>query len=123
MAEPAKSRFQKLPWDYLERSFDSKEWRDLDAIRHHLFRFAGISLWHDGRPAASPIWLVGRHRARLNHLQFISRLPRAEVLPAGQTAHLFFRFSGGAGILAHNSRLREPSFLVFQPQPQDLFSR
>ena len=113
------TRFLSAPWKTADP--ESSDWRSLDEIKGPLFRFGEIGCWLNGKCAPSPVWHVGSvFMGRVSHLQLIARLPRCEVLPPNGRAidaePLHFRFSGGMGLLAHDTKLSASSFRVFQPQ-------
>lgn len=112
----AKRRMMSLPWEQARMA--AGEWRELDTVRGDLFRSGTIDLWLGDRPAPSPVWRVGKALVRLSHLQRMAMLPRAEVCPraTGPNLPLFFRFSGGLGIIPANKRLTIHSRELFPPQ-------
>lgn len=106
------TRFGKLPWGRWDGLGD--DWRTLD--RQTMMRRGEIGLWLKGKPAPSPVWRVGNVQVRLSMLQLIARLPRAEVQWTGdRDTPLFFRFSGGRGMVARDERLALWSYALFQP--------
>lgn len=114
---PFLARFNKLPWDTFPKiTADEENWQPLRDGR--LFRHGPLALWLHGRPSPSPVWQVAeQHLARLSHLQLISRLPRCEVHTGlTHTAALFFRFSGGMGMIARDETLTSPSHSIFTPR-------
>ena len=114
---PFLTRFNKLPWHRFEKlTVDETNWQPLHDAR--LFRHGPLALWLNGRPSPSPVWRVAeKHLVRLSHLQLAGRLPRCEIFtgPADREDPLFFRFSGGTGIIARDETLTSPSHSVFTP--------
>lgn len=107
------TRFLSAPWKTLDP--ESVDWRSLDEIKGSLYRYGAKGAWLKGKCAPSPVWRIGgSFLARQSHLQIIGRLPRCEILIA--PGPLYFRFSGGHGILANDQKLTTASFEVFQPQ-------
>lgn len=108
-------RFSKLPWARWGQLVD--DWRPLDAHRGRIFERAQHGLWLDGRLAPSPVWAVNEIRVRLSLLQVVARLPRAEVYCGSWNADdpLWFRFSGGIGLIARDARLTMHSFEIYGP--------
>lgn len=108
------TRFLSAPWKSIDP--DSADWRSLDEIKGSLYRFASHGAWLKGKCAPSPVWRIGASfLARLSHVQMIGLLPRCEILIGGE-GPLHFKFSGGLGILANDSKLTTASFDVFKPQ-------
>jgi hypothetical protein len=114
-------RFGKLPWGRFGKLPDV--WRDLDAQRGRIFHHGRIELWHKGRLAPTPVWRVNDRLARLSLLQLVTMLPRVEIFTGAQDREdpLFFRFSGGVGILALDRKLTLASADLFPPA-RDLWS-
>lgn len=121
-----KTRVEKLPWARWDALKD--DWRALDEVRGTLFRYAEIGVWLDqrnvvGKLAPSPVvWACGGIPVRLSMLQLISRLPRCEVYtgPCDRSDPLWFRFSGGRGVIARDVKLTQaPAFTVFEPMRDD----
>lgn len=112
-------RFRALEWQRF-RTLTEVDWQPLEDIRGDLYRQAPLAPWTDKhRCAPSPVWRVnGVFLCRLSHLQMIARLPRCEVYlgPMGAASPLLFRFSGGRGMLAADSRLQLSSWEVFTPR-------
>lgn len=119
------SRFGKLPWACFEALADC--WRPLDSQRGRIFERGQLGLWIESRQgirlSPTPVWLVNRGRFRLSLIQRVAMLPRAEVFTghADPSAPLFFRFSGGIGMIAHDRRLDSHSAELFPPA-RDLWS-
>jgi hypothetical protein len=113
-------RFGKLPWHAFPRGCEL--WRPLADVASVLNERAAHGLWLRGRLAPSPVWRVGGVLVRLSMLQLVARLPRAEV---NWTDHpespLWFRFSGGHGLIARDARLTLESRAIFQPR-EDVLS-
>lgn len=115
-------RFGALPW---ERPLVGP-WRLLSDAGPVMWRRGQIGFWHGPngqserpwRPAPNPIWRVGDAVVRLSLLQLVARLPRVEVYTGAQDnlEPLFFRFSGGRGMIAHDPRLSNWSYHLFAPQ-------
>lgn len=110
-------RFQKLPWHRFERMPD--EWTPLSNCDRFLYRNAQIRMWDkDGRLSPSPIWRVNEiHLVRLSCLQLIGRLPRCEIF-TGETERddpIYFRFSGGIGLIPKERKLTLSSFEILRP--------
>ncbi len=107
------ARFEALPWGRWEQLGD--DWRALDL--GSLCRRGRIDYWINHRPAPSPVWRVGSAVVRLSMLQQVARLPRCEVnWTPDQDTPLFFRFSGGRGMIARDARLTLWSYALFQPR-------
>ena len=106
-------RFESLPW---ERPL-AGPWRHLADGSASMTRIARIAPWRGENVAFSPVWRVGDVVTRLSWLQLVTRLPRCEVFTGTQDAGdpLFFRFSGGRGIIAHDPRLTSWSHHLFPP--------
>lgn len=101
--------------------FTSPHWQPLEDVAPRLFAHGSISLWLNGKRAPSPVvFVAGRFRARLAVLQLVSRLPRAEIHtgPADPSKPLWFRFSGGSGLIARDRNLDTcgPAFAIFEPE-------
>lgn len=113
-------RIGKLPW---ARFPMDDTWRPLDNQRGVVFRYARHGLWLHGRLAPSPVWAVNEVRVRLSLLQQVAMLPRCEVFTGKQDIEdpLWFRFSGGMGIIARDPNLTMHSFELFGPE-RDLWS-
>lgn len=117
-----RTRVEGLPWARWDALRD--DWRALDAVRGTLFRKASLGLWLETKRgwtlAPSPVVLVcGGIPCRLSMLQLIARLPRCEVYtgPCDRSDPLWFRFSGGRGLIAHDRLLTTPpAFSVFEPR-------
>lgn len=112
-------RLERLPWARCEAAATRPEWRALDDIRGTLRAAPQAALWLGDKPAPSPVWRVGgQFLIRLSHLLLIARLPRCEVFiaPQDRSAALLFRFSGGHGMVAPDSRLTIASREVFAPR-------
>lgn len=117
-----RSRVERLLWGRMSHLKD--DWRALDDVRGTLFRRAPIGLWIDdardaGKLSPSPVvWVAGGILVRLSLLQLIARLPRCEIHTGPMNADdpLWFRFSGGRGLIARDSKLTAPAaFTVFEP--------
>lgn len=117
-----RSRVERLPWARMAHLKD--DWRALDDVRGTLFRRAPIGLWIDdardaGRLSPSPVvWVAGGILVRLSMLQLIARLPRCEIYTGTMNTDdpLWFRFSGGRGLIARDTKLTSPAaFTVFEP--------
>jgi len=117
------ARFERLPWTELETAQPLPLWEPLSNHKLDLFRYAPISLWLGTRPGPSPVWKVRDHLTYLSHLQAIARLPRCEIYHGKQNPGrpLYFRFSGGIGMIPFNPRLSTFSFSILQPS-RDLFT-
>lgn len=107
-------RVMALPWD---RPLVGP-WRALEDAREPILRRGSLALWAGHRLAPSPIWRVGASICRLALIRLIWRLPRCEVFlgPVDSAEPLFFRFSGGHGLIAHDPRLTLWSFHLWPPQ-------
>jgi len=106
-------RFDSLPWD---RPIVG-DWRALDEARGMIWKRGTVGMWLRGTLAPSPVWRVVDSVCRLSVLQLVARLPKAEVF-TGLTdpgEPVFFRFSGGRGIIAAETRLAEWSFHLWPP--------
>lgn len=116
-------RLARLPWGTFPP--DDGEWRALDDVRGHLFRFATHSVWRDNHTLApSPVWEIGgQHNIRLSHLQHLSRLPQCEVYAGAQCrdSPAYFRYNGGRVIVPTDQRLTTHSFSIFAPR-YDIFT-
>jgi hypothetical protein len=98
-------RIGKLPWGRFPLM--DADWREVDGQRGKIFKTARISPWLRDKPAPSPVWLVGGlTRVRLSWLQLVAMLPRCEIYagPANRDDGMFFRFSGGIGMIARDPR-------------------
>jgi hypothetical protein len=116
-------RFEALPWGRLVNYAQEAKWRALDEVRGYVFRRGPVEPWLNGRCAPSPVWRVAGYTvARLSHLQRIAALPRAELYCGllSPQCPVFFRFSGGVGILAHDKRLSVSSGSLFAPHADPL---
>jgi len=115
------SRWGKLPWGRLDQLPD--DWRELDGHRGTIYRSAQVHLWQDDRLAPTPVWAVNEVKVRLSLLQLVARLPRCEIYVGRPNADdpLWFRFSGGIGLIARDPRLSLHSYEIFGPQ-RDLWS-
>lgn len=121
------ARFDALPWSHYLDLIASPHWTHTHDLQTALFRRTPISLWmfitHPGNPkpytpAPSPVWNVRDTKVRLSHLQAIARLPRCEIYhgpPPIASSPLFFRFSGGIGIIAHDPSLTVATGSILQP--------
>lgn len=113
------ARVEKLPWARFETITKSDAWDALDLLRGALGRHGPLAVWNGGKIHACPIWRVRDALVRLSMLQLVARLPRAEVFtgpPANADDGMFFRFSGGIGIVARDARLTHGTYEVFQPR-------
>lgn len=110
-------RFDKLPWHRFAELTASDAWDALDTVRGPMSRHGALAVWNGTKTQACPIWRVRDHVVRLSFLQLVARLPRAEVFtgPASRADGMFFRFSGGVGIVANDARLTHGTFEIFQP--------
>jgi hypothetical protein len=106
-------RITALPWD---RPL-AGSWRALDEGRSAITQRGQIGVWSGMRLAPTPVWRVGDSVVRLSLLQLIWRLPRCEVYtgPVDAMEPLFFRFSGGRGMIAADPRLTLWSYHLFAP--------
>lgn len=109
-------RIQKLPWN--SAPINSEFWSPLDDARGTIYRHAPRAIFgSDNKLCHSPSVRVGKLVVMpLSIIQLIARLPRCEVYINSFTITdpLFFRFSGGAGIVApHN--LTIPQFKILSP--------
>lgn len=114
------TRFNVLPWDVHKAACDKHPWTHLHDIKGTLNERGQIGLWLKQRLAPSPVWRVRDAFVYLSFLQLIARLPRAEVFhgPQALDAPLFFRFSGGVGMIPANPKLltnRLSSRSILQP--------
>jgi len=113
------TRFLGLPWGDVS-AVPAAEWRAMDEVRAHLFKFGPRELWKNNRAADSPVVRVGpQFLARLSHLQLLARLPRCEVVsPSGRATAMVFRFAGGQGILGASKKFveqeTEAAFTIFK---------
>jgi hypothetical protein len=120
----AAARLARLPWARLEHLCQQPEWRRLSELGSELAARGALRLWAaDGGLAPSPVWAVAdAGRIRLSVLQLIARLPRAELWTGGGGVlePVFFRFSGGAGIVPLEERLSRPGLRparrIFAPE-------
>lgn len=108
------ARWGKLPWKRFDGHQD--EWRAFDSATGRLFAKGQIGFWLRDKPAPTPIWLVNETLyVRLSLLQLVARLPRCECYtgPQSRGEPLFFRFSGGIGMIAPDARLTHASAELF----------
>lgn len=109
-------RFDALPWGQVLTG----EWRALSDLGAGLWVGGELEMWALGsaRLAVSPVWRVGDSLCRLSLLQAVARLPRCEVFIGASDREdpVFFRFSGGRGLIAYDARLTLWSRHVFAPQ-------
>jgi hypothetical protein len=120
-SEGWRQRVAHLPWH--RHAQLTGAWHPMADAWPQLFRYAPIAAWTDrGNVSGSPLVRVGEvDVVRLCHLQLIARLPRCEVHPnVGRHEPLFFRFSGGSGIVARDHKLHDPkaalpAFTIFKP--------
>lgn len=107
------ARFEALPWGRAPGG----PWRALDDARGALYRRGALRLWDGARVAPSPVWRVGDCVVRLSALQLVARLPRAEIHTglADRDDPLFFRFSGGRGIIARDPLLVLWDYHLWEP--------
>lgn len=115
-------RWGKLPWKRFETLQD--DWRGMDTVTLKLFAKGMIQFWLQGKPAPTPIWRVNETLlVRLSLLQLISRLPRCDCYTGPQSVgeHLYFRFSGGIGIIPADRRMTMASGEIF-PANRDMWS-
>lgn len=107
-------RIGKLPWTRFDSLND--DWRAMDSAGGRLFAPGQIDFWLRDKPAPTPVWRVNDTLlVRVSLLQLIARLPRCECYTGRQShgEHLFFRFSGGVGIIAADARLTMASGELF----------
>lgn len=121
ISRKAAERLERLPWSALEIALqDVGYWRDLDLVQGAIKRRGIIQPWTENAVRApSPVWKIGGAFVLLSMLQLVARLPRASVYLKNTTATspLFFKFSGGEGILAPlRKRPERPGFELFKPQ-------
>jgi hypothetical protein len=117
LSPEARRRFTSLPWEAFDLIADAKEWHLLDDHRARIFERSRIGLFLAGKPAPSPVWMVGPHLVRLSFLQAITRLPRAQVYTGTHTGtHFLARFSGGYVILPRDKSLGSPAARILQPK-------
>lgn len=114
------ARFEKLPWNRFQSLQD--DWRLLDDQSGRIFGRGQIGFWLEVKTGwtvnASPVWRVNDSvLVRLSLLQLLARLPRCEAYTGAQDCEepLFFRFSGGIGIVARDKRLTLSSGNLFPP--------
>jgi hypothetical protein len=109
------ARWGKLPWASMPPA--AGDWRPLSDAEALIYRRARIEPWRNAAVAPSPVWSVNEIPVRLSWLQLVGRLPRVEVFAGAidSTSPLWFRFSGGEGLIAADPRLGRPSFAVFPP--------
>lgn len=115
-------RWGKLPWSRFDKLQD--EWRGFDSVTLKLFAKGQIGFWLRDTPAPTPIWRVNETLlVRLSLLQLVSRLPRCECFTGPQSVgeNLYFRFSGGIGIIPPDRRLTLASGEIF-PAARDMWS-
>jgi hypothetical protein len=108
-------RFGKLPWARFGKLTGT--WRDLDAQRGRIFHHGRLGLWLKGRLAPTPVWRINERLVRLSILQLVAMLPRVELFTGMQdlSEPVFFRFSGGQGIIALDKKLTIASAELFPP--------
>lgn len=109
-------RFFSLPWQPLDGP-----WRLLAEDSGTIYRRGLLPVWGavPGVLAPSPVWCVaGGPLVRLSMLQLVGRLPRCEVHVGAmdRADPLFFRFSGGSGMIAYDPKL--PDFFSYELFPQ-----
>lgn len=121
----AVTRIEKQRWSFFDMNLPDTNWGRLDDRRAGLWKFGPMSMW--GKTGSGKVYAKTLRRIRVGNvtvvsqpiLQFISKLPRAEVYTAGGYGEpLFFRFNGGEGIAAglHDSRQEDNlvRFGIFQ---------
>jgi hypothetical protein len=110
------SRFGKLPWKRFETLRD--DWRLMDTQRGRIFAHGRHGQWLNGRMAPSPVWALNEQLVRLSLIQLVATLPRCEVYVAhcDRQDPVFFRFSGGIGLIAADRRLTLASGSLFAPR-------
>lgn len=115
-------RMARIPWARYQM-IPSTAFREIAPIRGSIASRGTIGFWMDGTAKVnpSPVWRVGRPLVRLSLLQLIARLPRVEVAWTDDAdSPLWFRFTGGIGAVAYDSRLTLASYSIFQPQADPL---
>lgn len=94
-------RFGKIPWGTFPQA--SENWKALHEVEAQIFSHGEIHPWKESGLAPTPIWRVANEiNVRLSFLQLVAKLPRAEVWVGSTSgvAPLWFRFSGGLGMIA-----------------------
>jgi hypothetical protein len=101
------ARVDGLPWGRFP-CVGSAGWHDLGAVVVAARSRGQIAMRHPetGKVQASPVWRVGPVAVRLSVLMAVAKLPRVEVTwDDDRESSMFFRFSGGRGIIAADRTL------------------
>lgn len=110
------ARFMKLPWADIERRAKETTWKAADDQRGTIYQRARIKPWLGAQLAPSPIWAVNETPVRLSLLQMAAMLPRCEFFTGtGAQAGLYFRFSGGLGIIPRDRSTAPITRNLFTP--------
>lgn len=98
-------RLAGFQWEKVP-AFPADRWFPLDEVETQIRQRApGLSPWLGLRCNASPVWKVGDVPVRVTFLHLAARLPRAECAWERGTGPLWFRFSGGMGAIARDTKL------------------
>lgn len=116
-------RIDKLNWGAFP-ALREDLWHDLELVRIHARGRGQIAMRHptSGNVQSSPIWKLGPVPARLSVLQAVAKLPRVEVQwMDDRDSAIYFRFSGGRGIIAADRSLAgtTPARSMFQDRKHD----
>jgi hypothetical protein len=119
-------RLAKLPWEKFPVDAPPEQWRAMDEAIPALFRFQFDPVFERkaGTPPrwkffpSVPVRVADGPDVALGILQLISRLPRAELHVEGlrRESPVFFRFTGGAGVIAYRRTGDMFRFSIFKPQ-------
>lgn len=119
ISDRAARRLDRLAWDALDSALERGDgWRDLALSMGTIRRRGIINPWREDLLAPTPTWRLAHGYIHLSMLQLIARLPRAAFYLRHTSAGspLFFKFSGGAGIVAPIRRPMPAGFHFFKPQ-------
>lgn len=101
------ARIERLPWGRFG-TLPVDGWHDLELARIAARTRGQIAMRHPVNRAvmASPVWRVGPVAVRLSVLMAVAKLPRVEMTwDDDRESPIFFRFSGGRGIIAADRTL------------------
>jgi len=114
-----RERVETLAWERFDDLKDPKHWRVLDNVRPTLFKFPARPMWEHGRRRyhfrRGPTVRIGdAFICQLATLQFLSRLPRAEVWTrTTYNENLYVRFNGGQAIVPKIKCLDQERFSLW----------
>jgi hypothetical protein len=118
------ARVNALPWGRFG-NLPVDGWHDLGAVVVAARSRGQIAMRHPltAKVQPSPVWHVGPVAARLSVLMAVAKLPRVEVAwDHDRESPIWFRFSGGRGIIAADRSLAQTAAArsLFKPRVNQL---